>query len=88
MAKKHNQIARREIAQKNLETRTKRSSKEQLDILDKKLGIGIGATKERARLVSMLNVKDEKSKVVSEEIIEKKPHLKAKERRQKQESKK
>jgi len=39
----------------NLSARSGRSAKEQLDLLDLRLGKGIGATKERARLLSEIN---------------------------------
>lgn len=47
---KFNRDSRKKIAEKNSEDRMSRSSQEQLTILDKRLGKGVGALKERARL--------------------------------------
>jgi hypothetical protein len=45
---------RRQEAHLRDEERKRRSPKEQLDLLDSKLGVGIGAKKERARLLNMV----------------------------------
>jgi hypothetical protein len=45
------QEAKRATIKRNLERRTKRTNKEQLDELDRRLGKGVGAKKERARLI-------------------------------------
>lgn len=43
-----------ETVKLNQEARAKRSPEEQLDVLDKKLGKGIGAKKERAKLLAQI----------------------------------
>lgn len=40
----------RQIIQDNREARDKRSANEQITVLDRRLGPGVGATKERAKL--------------------------------------
>jgi hypothetical protein len=45
-------ILRRELAKKNLIEREKRSPIEQLALLNKRLGDGVGAARERARLAA------------------------------------
>ena len=45
---------RREAATKLREARAQRSHQEQLDILDAKLGKGVGAKKERSRLARLI----------------------------------
>lgn len=45
---------RREEAAQRAEARSKRSPQDQLAILDRNLGVGIGAVKERARLLAQI----------------------------------
>lgn len=47
-------VRRRQTAIELAEERAKRSSQEQLAILDHRLGVGMGAVKERARLQERL----------------------------------
>lgn len=42
------------IAEENFKSRAKRSSEEQIAVLDLKLGKGIGAKKERAKLLKQI----------------------------------
>jgi len=49
--RKENQAEARQL---RLEARTARSSKQQLEVLDKKLGKGVGARRERARLMKQI----------------------------------
>lgn len=56
---------RQESAKALTEARAQRSAKEQIAILDKRFGVGIGAVKERARLqtkMSQVKEKNEKKK--------------------------
>jgi hypothetical protein len=43
-------VDRRDSAERFAEERTKRSDEEQIALLDKRLGLGIGAKRERTRL--------------------------------------
>ena len=45
---------RRDIAKTNATERRKRTAQQQLDLLDKRLGKGAGAAKERSRLQSLI----------------------------------
>lgn len=49
------QTLKRETVTKNQEARSKRSPKEQLALLDERLGAGVGAAKERARLQKQID---------------------------------
>ena len=54
---------RRETAKENLEARHARTPQAQLTLLDERLGVGIGAHKERARLQTILQrLEDQKQK--------------------------
>lgn len=46
--------ARREDAVKRAAVRAARTPQEQLDILDKRLGVGVGAKKEREKLQAII----------------------------------
>lgn len=48
---------KREIRESNLAERAKRSPKQQLAVLDRRLGKGIGAKRERAKLAKELETK-------------------------------
>ncbi len=41
---------------RNQENRSKRTPQEQIDFLDKKFGKGLGAKKERAKLLALINI--------------------------------
>ena len=43
-------VDRRDSAERFAEERTKRSDEEQIALLDKRLGLGVGAKRERTRL--------------------------------------
>jgi len=47
--------ARRSYADKNKQERQQRSAEEQLKLLDSRLGVGVGALRERARLQKIIN---------------------------------
>lgn len=77
---------RMENVVRNQEARAERSPQQQLEVLDKRLGNGKGAAKERARLaVEIEDAKkpkpELKENVEVTEDAEPKPKLKAKERR-------
>ena len=44
----------REVVEENTKERAKRSPQQQLDLLDERLGIGIGAVRERKHLQKLL----------------------------------
>ncbi len=44
-------------AQQHVEARSTRSPNQQLELLDERLGVGVGATKERARLEQEIEMK-------------------------------
>ena len=51
-----------EVVEENKSARTKRSPQQQLDLLDERLGAGIGASRERKRLQGLLtNSKNSKN---------------------------
>jgi len=53
----------REVVEENTKERAKRSPQQQLDLLDERLGIGIGAVRERKHLQKLLaNSKNKKDK--------------------------
>lgn len=58
---KDRQKALREEAIERIEERNKRSAKQQMKILDERLGKGAGATKERERLAQQIDKADKKS---------------------------
>ncbi len=49
---------RRDIARANAAGRKQRTPQQQLDLLDKRLGKGVGAAKERERLQSLIGLKN------------------------------
>jgi len=52
-----------EVAEENTKERAKRTPQQQLDLLDKRLGTGIGAVRERKHLQKLLeNSKNKKEK--------------------------
>ena len=51
---KHRKQQRRDFAKKQQNERDKRSPKEQLALLDERLGVGIGATRERIKLTELI----------------------------------
>lgn len=53
----HNRERRQKEAQERQEARNKRSVRDQLEVLDAKLGEGQGAKKERARLQDLIENK-------------------------------
>ena len=61
MNMRHRKEARRAAAEEMAEERSKRSSKEQLALLDQRLGKGMGARKERAKLAAPPVEKKEKT---------------------------
>ena len=50
-----------EIIKLNKEARIKRIPEEQLDVLDKRFGKGIGAKKERAKLLAQIKAEKDKN---------------------------
>lgn len=77
----NNELKRSE-AKERQEVWSKLSPKEQLAALDARLGKGIGATKQRARLQNLIDRPKQVAKAPKEEIKqETAPGLKAKERR-------
>ena len=79
----------RKRAESLAEERAKRSSEDQISVLDARLGEGVGASKERARLVSEIDGRQErarggsKSKNSDGKVVEGRPvRQKAKARRQ------
>ena len=50
-SRKYTRELRREEAEKRQEVRGNRTSRQQLDILDHRLGVDVGAIKERTRLL-------------------------------------
>ena len=54
---KHRREQKRAIAEKNRKRRAGTGAREQLAILDSRLGRGIGAIRERARLHTLINAK-------------------------------
>lgn len=78
--------SRMENVVRNQEARAERSPQQQLATLDKRLGVGTGAAKERARLAAEIKEAakpkaDPKEKPEVKKDAEPKPKLKAKERR-------
>ena len=75
------------IAGENREARSKRSPEQQIASLDKRLGKGKGASKERGRLLKQMEdakkpkVNDETKTKAKEENTEPKPKVKAKDRK-------
>ena len=53
---------KREEALKRQELRDKRTPQEQLEVLDNKLGVGVGAIKERYRLIKIIEEKLKKKR--------------------------
>lgn len=53
--KGRNKRARKERAEGRIELRKNRSPKDQLNLLDRRLGRGIGATRERTKLIKELH---------------------------------
>ena len=51
---RHKKNDQAQLAVDNAAARAKRSPQEQINVLDKRLGKGVGATKERARLASKI----------------------------------
>jgi len=49
-------------AQERQKSREKRSNAQQIELLDKRLGVGVGALKERAKLAGQKSEKDTKPK--------------------------
>lgn len=53
-------LAKREAAEVRKKVRAKRTVEQQIAMLDEKFGVGKGAVKERARLLNLVQKKEEK----------------------------
>lgn len=75
---KYGKESRIQRALERQNSREKRSNKDQLAILDKRLGVGIGAKKERERLANTKTIKKEESKKEDIKATKKSKKVKAK----------
>ena len=62
MPKSRYRSERKEEAVQRQELRDKRTPQEQLEVLDNKLGVGVGAIKERYRLIKIIEEKLKKKR--------------------------
>jgi len=74
----YNKEYRREKAIERQELRNKRSHSEQLAVLDKIFGVGLGAKKERERLAGLISNKSKPKKEIESDAPEEKPKKKRK----------